>query len=117
MAQKRKRPNNRNGGRRRYSGTRQNGGDQERALSVSSIAAETMRTTADRVAENTMAAADIMHEQTEQLVVDLCRQSDLMARQVENFFGRWVKLVTLPTQMTREAAAKIEEVREEQRAA
>ncbi len=48
-----------------------------------------------------MAAADIVHEQTEQLVVDLCRQSDLMARQVENFFGRWVKLVTLPTQMTR----------------
>ena len=114
MAQKRKRTNNRNGGGRRYSGTRQNGGDQERALSVSSIAAETMRTTAVRVAENTMAAADIMHEQTEQLVVDLCRQSDLMARQVENFFGRWVKLVTLPTQMTRKAAAKIEEAREEQ---
>ena len=61
MAQKRKRTNNRNGGGRRYSGTRQNGGDQERALSVSSIAAETMRTTADRVAENTLAAADIMH--------------------------------------------------------
>ena len=117
MAQKRKRPNNRNGGGRRYSGTRQNGGDQERALSVSSIAAETMRTTADRVAENTMAAADIVHEQTEQLVVDLYRQSDLMARQVENFFGRWVTLVTLPTQMTRKAAAKIEEAREEQRVA
>ena len=115
MAQKRKRTNKRNGGGRRYSGTRQNGGDQERALS--SIAAETMRTTADRVAENTMAAADIVHEQTEQLVVDLCRQSDLMARQVENFFGRWVKLVTLPTQMTRKAAAKIEEAREEPRAA
>ena len=96
MAQKRKRPNNRNGGGRRYSGTRQNGGDQERALSIASIAAETMRTTADRVAENTMAAADIVHEQTEQLVVDLYQQSDLMARQVENFFGRWVKLVTLP---------------------
>ena len=59
-----------------------------------SIAAEVMRTTADRVADP-MAAADIMHEQTEQLVVDLCRQSDLMAQQVENFFGRWVKLVTL----------------------
>jgi hypothetical protein len=115
MAQKRKRPNNRNG--RRYSSTRHNGGDQERAQSVSSIAAEAMRTTADRVAENTMAAADIMHEQAEQLVGDLYRQSDFMARQVENFFGRWVKLVTLPTQMTREAAAKLEEVREEQRAA
>jgi hypothetical protein len=116
MAQKRKRPNNRNG-RRRYSSTRPNGGDQERAQSVSSIAAEAMRTTADRVAENTMAAADIMHEQAEQLVGDLYRQSDFMARQVENFFGRWVKLVTLPTQMTREAASKLEEVREEQRAA
>ena len=116
MAQKRKSPNNRSGGRR-YSGTRHNGGDQERALSVASIAAETMRTTADRVAENTMAASDIVHEQTEQLVVDLYRQSDLMARQVENFFGRWVKLVTLPTQMTREAAAKVQEAREEQRTA
>jgi hypothetical protein len=29
-------------------------------------------------------------------------------RQVENFFGRWVKLVTLPTQMTRKAAAKVQ---------
>ena len=117
MARKRKSQNNRNNRRRRYSGSRQNSGDQERAQSVSSMAAEAMRTTADRVAENTMAAADIMHEQAEQLVDDLCRQSDFMARQVENFFGRWVKLVTLPTEMTREAAAKIEEVREEQRAA
>ena len=87
MAQKRKRTNKRNGGGRHYSGTRQNGGDQERALSDHSIAAETMRTTADRVAENTMAAADIVHEQTEQLVVDLCRQSDLMARQVKTFLA------------------------------
>jgi hypothetical protein len=116
MAQKRKSQNNRNG-RRRYSGSRHNGGDQERAQSVSSITADAMRATADRVAENTMAAADIMHEQAEQLVDDLCQQSDFMARQVENFFGRWVKLVTLPTQMTREAAAKVEELREEQRAA
>ena len=115
MAQKRKSANNRNG-RRRYSGSRHHSGE-ERAQSVSSITAEAMRSTADRVAENTMAAADIMHEQAEQLVDDLYRQSDLMARQVENFFGRWVKLVTLPTQMTREAAAKLEEAREEQRAA
>jgi polyhydroxyalkanoate synthesis regulator phasin len=117
MARKRKNQNNRNNRRRRYSGSRHNSGDQERAQSVSSMTAEAMRATADRVAENTMAAADIMHEQAEQFVDDLCQQSDFMARQVENFFGRWVKLVTLPTEMTREAAAKIEEAREEQRAA
>jgi hypothetical protein len=112
MARKRKSQNNRNNRRRRYSGSRHNSGDQDRAQSVSSMTAEAMR-----VAENTMAAADIMHEQAEQFVDDLCQQSDFMARQVENFFGRWVKLVTLPTEMTREAAAKIEEAREEQRAA
>lgn len=117
MARKRKSQNNRNNRRRRYSGSRHNSGDQERAQSVSTMTAEAMRSTADRVAENTMAAADIMHEQAEQFVDDLCQQSDFMARQVENFFGRWVKLVTLPTEMTREAAAKIEEAREEQRAA
>ena len=99
------------------SGSRHNGGNQERARSVSSITAEAMRATADRVAENTMATADIMHEQAEQFVDDLCQQSDFMARQVQNFFGRWVKLVTLPTQMTREAAAKVQEARQEQRAA
>jgi hypothetical protein len=58
-----------------------------------------------------------MHEQTEQFVDDLRQQSDFMARQVENFFGRWVKLLTLPTQMTREAAAKVQEARDEQQAA
>jgi hypothetical protein len=114
MARKRKSQNNRNYSRRRYSGTRHNGGNQERAQSVSSISAEAMRATTDRVAENTMATADIMHEQAEQFVDDLRQQSDFMARQVENFFGRWVKLLTLPTQMTLEAAAK---AREEQRAA
>jgi hypothetical protein len=114
MARRRKSQNNRND-RRRYSGSRHNGGDQE--MAQRSITAEAMRATADRVAENTMAAADIMHEQAEQFVDDLCQQSDFMARQVENFFGRWVKLVTLPTQMAREAAAKVEEAREEQRAA
>ena len=87
------------------------------AHNVSISTADAMRATADRVAENTMAAADIIHEQAEQLVEDLRQQSDLMARQVESFFGRWVKLVTLPTQMTREAVAKVEEMREEQRAA
>jgi hypothetical protein len=101
MARRRKSQNNRNDRRRGYSGSRHNGSDQERAQSVSSITAEAMRATADRVAENTMAAADIMHEQAEQFVDDQRQQSDLMARQVENFFGRWVKLVTLPTQMTR----------------
>jgi hypothetical protein len=116
MARRRKSQNNRND-RRRYSGSRHNGGDQEKAQSASSLTAEAMRATADRVAENTMAAANIMHEQTEQFVDDLCQQSDFMARQVENFFGRWVKLVTLPTQMAREAAAKVEEAREQQRAA
>jgi hypothetical protein len=30
-----------------------------------------------------------MHEQTEQFVDELCQQSDLMARHVENVFGRW----------------------------
>jgi polyhydroxyalkanoate synthesis regulator phasin len=114
MARRRKSQNNRND-RRRYSGSRHNGGDQE--MGQRSITAEAMRATADRVAENTMAAADIMHEQAEQFVDDLCQQSDFMARQVENFFGRWVKLVTLPTQMAREAAAKVEEAREQQRAA
>jgi hypothetical protein len=69
------------------------------------------------VADNTMATAEIMHEQAEQFVGDLRQQSDFMARQVENFFGRWVKQLTLPTQMTREAAAKVQEAREEQRAA
>ena len=117
MARRRKSQNNRNDGRRRYSGSRHNGGDQEMAQGVSSIAAEAMRATADRVAENTMAAADIMHQQAEQFVDDLCQQSDFMARQVENFFGRWVKLVTLPTQMAREAAAKVEQAREQQWAA
>jgi hypothetical protein len=116
MARKRKSQNNRNYSRR-YSGTRHNGGNQERAQSVSSISAEAMRATTDRVAENTMATADIMHEQAEQFVDDLRQQSDFMARQVENFFGRWVKLLTLPTQMTREAAAKVQEAREEQRTA
>jgi hypothetical protein len=123
MAQKRKRRtanlNNRN--ERRYSSTRagngQNGGEQKRAQRVSSLTAEAVRATADRVAENTMAAADIMHEQTEQFVDELCQQSDLMARHVENVFGRWVKLVTWPMQMTRQAAAEAEEMREEQRAA
>ena len=76
-----------------------------------------MRATTDRLAENTMATADIMHEQAEQFVDDLRQQSDFMARQVENLFGRWVKLLTLPTQMTRVAAAKVQEAREEQRAA
>jgi polyhydroxyalkanoate synthesis regulator phasin len=114
MARRRKSQNNRND-RRRYSGSRHNGGDQE--MAQRSITAEAMRATADRVAENTMAAADIMHEQAEQFVDDLCQQSDFMARQVENFFGRWVKLVTLPTQMAREVAAKVEEARDEQRAA
>jgi polyhydroxyalkanoate synthesis regulator phasin len=112
MAQKRRRrTGNQNNGnsRRRYSGSRysgngHNGGDEERAQRVSSITAEAMRATADRVAENTMAAADIMHEQAEQFVDELCQQSDRMARHVENFFGRWVKLVTWRTQMTREAA-------------
>ena len=113
MARKRKR----NSGGRRYSGSRHNGGNQERAQSVSSISAEAMRATTDRVAENTMATADIMHEQAEQFVDDLRQQSDFMARQVENFFGRWVKLLTLPTQMTREAAAKVHEAREEEQAA
>jgi len=117
MARKRKSQNNRNYGGRRYSGSRNNGGNQERAQSVSSISAEAMRATTDRVAENTMATADIMHEQAEQFVLDLRQQSDFMARQVENFFGRWVKLLTLPTQMTREVAAKVQEAREEQRAA
>jgi hypothetical protein len=64
-----------------------------------------------------MATADILHEQAEQFVYDLRQQSHFMARQVENFFGRWVKLLTLPTQMTREAAAKVQEARKEQRAA
>jgi hypothetical protein len=116
MARRSKSQNNGND-RRRYSGSRHNGGDQEVAQGVSSITAEAMRVTADRVAENTMAAADIMHEQTEQFVDGLCQQSDLMARQVENFFGHWVKLVTLPTQMTRQATAKVEEAREQQRVA
>jgi hypothetical protein len=126
MARNRKTQNNRNA-RRRYSGSRQNGsrkngsrqngGDQERERNVSSITAEAMRATAGRVAENTMATADIMHEQAEQFVDDLYQQSDFVARQVENFFGRWVKLMTLPTQMTREAAAKVHEAREEERAA
>jgi len=31
--------------------------------------------------------------------------------------GRWVKLFTLPTQLTRQAAATVQEAREEQRAA
>ena len=123
MAQKRKRRtanlNKRN--EHRYSSTRygngQNRADQERAQRVSSITAEAVRATADRVAENTMAAADIMHEQTEQFVEELCQQSDLMARHVENVFGRWVKLITWPMQMTRQAAAEAEEMREEQRAA
>jgi hypothetical protein len=117
MARRRKTQNNRNDRRRCYSGSRHNGGNQERAQNVSSITAEAMRATADRVAENTMATADIMHEQAEQLVDDLYQQSDFVARQVENFFGRWIKLVTLPTQMTREAAAKVHEAREEERAA
>ena len=121
MARTRKTENNRNtrnGRRHRYSGSRHNGGDQERAESVFSISAEAMRATTDRVAENTMATADIMHEQAEQFVGDLRQQSDFMARQFENFFGRWVKLLTLPTQMTREAVAKVQEARrEEQRAA
>jgi hypothetical protein len=118
MAKKRKSQNNRNNGRRRrYSGSRPNSGDQEMAHNVSLITADAMRATADRVAENTMAAADIIHEQAEQLVEDLRQQSDLMARQVESFFGRWVKLVTLPTQMTREAVAKVEEMREQQQRA
>jgi hypothetical protein len=116
MAQKRKSQNNRNG-RRRYSGSPLNNGNQEMARSVSSITAGAMRASADRVAENTMAAADIMHQQAEQFVDDLCQQSDLMARQVENFFARWVKLAMLPTQMTRQAVAKVEEAREEQRTA
>ena len=84
---------------------------------ASSVSAEAVRATTGRVAENTMAAADIMHEQTEQFVDELCQQSDLMARHVENVFGRWVKLVTWPMQMTRQAAAEAEEMREEQRAA
>ena len=118
MARKRKSQNNRKHGGRRYSGSRHNGGNQERAQNVSSISAEAMRATTDRVAENTMATADIMHEQAEQFVDDLRQQSDFMARQVENLFGRWVKLLTLPTQMTRVAAAKVQEARrEEQRAA
>jgi hypothetical protein len=125
MAQKRRRrtanPSNGNG-RRRYSGSRYagngpNGGDEERAQRVSSITAEALRATTDRVAENTMAAADMMHEQAEQFVDELCQQSDLMARHVENFLGRWVKLFTWPMQMTRQAAAEAEEMREEQRAA
>ena len=117
MARKRKSQNNRNHGRRRYSGSRHNGGNQERVQSVSSISAEAMRTATDRVAENTMATADIMHEQAEQFVDDLRQQSDFMARQFENFFGRWGKLLTLPTQMTQAAAAKVQEARDEQRAA
>ena len=79
MAQKRKSQNNRNNGRRRrYSGSRPTSGDQEMAHNVSLITADAMRATADRVAENTMAAADIIHEQAEQLVEDLRQQSDLM---------------------------------------
>ena len=123
MARKRKRrtANLNNRSERRYSGTRygngQNNGDQERVQRVSSISAEAVRATADRVAENTMAAADIMHEQTEQFVDELRQQSDLMARHVENIFGRWVKLVTWPMRVTRQAAAEAEEMREEQRAA
>jgi hypothetical protein len=118
MAQKRKSQNNRNNGRRRrYSGSRHNGGNQETGHGVSLITADAIRATADRVADNTMAAADIIHDQAEQLVDDLRQQSDLMARQIENFFGRWVQLVMLPTQMAREAVAKVEEMREEQRAA
>jgi hypothetical protein len=123
MAQKRKRRtrNLNNGNERRYGSTRygngQNSADQERAQRVSSITAEAVRATADRVAENTMAAADIMHEQTEQFVDELCQQSDLMARHVENVFSRWVKFVTWPMQMTRQAAAEAEEMRAEQRAA
>jgi len=125
MARRKKAQNNRNHRRRRYSGGRHirysggrhNGGNQEKAQSVSSISAEAMRATADRIAENTMATADILHEQAEQFVGDLYQQSDFMARQFENFFGRWAKLVTLPTQMTREAAAKVQEARAEQRAA
>jgi hypothetical protein len=90
MAQKRKRrtSNLNNGNKRRYSGARygngQNSGDQA-AQRVSSVAAEAVRATPGRVAENTMAAADIMREQTEQFVDELCQQSDLMARSVENF--------------------------------
>jgi hypothetical protein len=117
MARKRKSQNNRNHGGRRYSRSRHKGGNQERAQSVSSISAEAMRATTHRVAENTMATADIMHEQAEQFVDDLRQQSDFMARQVENFFGRWVKLLTLPTQLTRQAAATVQEARQEQRAA
>jgi cell division septum initiation protein DivIVA len=41
-----------------------------------SITAEAMRATADRVAENAMAAADIMHEQAEQFVDELCQRSN-----------------------------------------
>jgi hypothetical protein len=100
MARKRKSQNNGNYGRRRYNGGRHNGDNQERAQSVSSISAEAMRATTDRVAESTMATADILHEQAEQFVYDLRQQSHFMARQVENFFGRWVKLLTLPTQDT-----------------
>jgi polyhydroxyalkanoate synthesis regulator phasin len=125
MAQKRKRrtgdQNNTNNRRRssgsQYGGNGYNGRDDESAQRVSSITAEAMRVTADRVAENTMVAADIMHEQAEQFVDELCQQSDLMARQVENFFGRWVKLVTWPMQVTRQSAAATEQMREEQRAA
>jgi hypothetical protein len=125
MAQKRKRrtgdQNNTNNRRRssgsQYVGNGYNGRDDESAQRVSSITAEAMRVTADRVAENTMVAADIMHEQAEQFVDELCQQSDLMARHVENFLGRWVKLFTWPMQMTRQAAAEAEEMREEQRAA
>ena len=64
-----------------------------------------------------MATADIMHEQAEQFVDDLRQQSDFVARQVENFFGRWITMLTLPTQLTRQAAATVQEAREERRAA
>jgi hypothetical protein len=94
MARRKKTQNNRNNRRHRYSGGRhirysggRNGGNQEQAQSVSSIGAEAMRATADRIAENTMATADILHEQAEQFVGDLYQQSDFMARQFENFFG------------------------------
>jgi hypothetical protein len=43
MARKRKSQNNGIYGGRRYSGSRHNGGNQERAQSVSSISAEAMR--------------------------------------------------------------------------
>ena len=117
MARKRKSQNKRKHGGLRYSRSRHNGGNHERAHSVSSISAEAMRATTDRIAENTMATADIMHEQAEQFVDDLRQQSDFVARQVENFFGRWITMLTLPTQLTRQAAATVQEAREERRAA